>query len=226
MGFWDAFPAGRLLADVSLWSADLTRLGQEIARVDAHVDLYHIDVSDAHFIPGLLLFPDLLSAVRPLTRRPFNVHLMVDDPLPHIEDFANAGADMVTVHCENGSLVPRALRRLEELGLARGLALGLDAPLDLVAPHLEAIDLVLLMGTPLGVKGKGLSGGACGRVEHLRSMLRQRHLEDRVRIEADGGIRAATVPNLRKAGADLVVAGSLAFKSDDMAATMAWLRSL
>ncbi|MGE5222074.1 MAG: D-allulose-6-phosphate 3-epimerase, partial [Omnitrophica WOR_2 bacterium] len=95
------FPGERLLADASLWSADFTRLGDEIRRVDGYADLYHFDVSDAHFVPGLLFFPDLVAALRPLTRKPFHVHLMADNPLSLIDDFVNAGADRITIHYGN-----------------------------------------------------------------------------------------------------------------------------
>ncbi len=100
--FWSRFPRNRLLLEASLWSADFTQLGAEIKRVDSYVDSYHIDVADAHFVRGLLFFPDLVAALRPLTKRPFNVHLMTDNPLSLIDDFAEAGADLMTVHVENG----------------------------------------------------------------------------------------------------------------------------
>ncbi len=226
MDWWSRFPKDRLLTEASLWSADFTMLGAEIARVDRYVDLYHIDVSDAHFVPGLLFFPALVAALRPLTKRPFHVHLMTEDPLPLIDEFADAGADMITIHCENGSRVPAALERIGRRSLAAGLGLGLDVPLDHLAPSLEAISLVLLMGTPMGVKGKGLSPLAAQRIRSARGLLAAHGVEERVRIEADGGIRSQTVPMLRAAGAQVIVMGSLLFKSDDIARTMEWARSL
>lgn len=157
MDFWNRFPGNDLLAEASLWSADFTRLGAEIERVDAHVDLYHVDVCDAHFVPGLVFFPDLVAALRPLTKKPFHVHLMTENPLSLVDDFADAGADMITVHCENGSRVPAALERTARRELAAGLALGLDVPLESLVPSLPSINIVVLMGTPMGVKGKNLS---------------------------------------------------------------------
>ncbi len=226
MSFWSRFPDTSLLAEASLWSADFTRLGAEIERVDAHVDLYHIDVADAHFVPGLLFFPDLVAALRPLTKRPFHVHLMTDNPLSLIDDFADAGADMISVHAENGSHVPACLDKIARRGLAAGLALGLDVPLSSVIPSLESISILVLMGTPMGVKGKDLSRLATRRIMDARSLLAEQNAEKTVRIESDGGIRTNTVPALREAGAQLIVMGSLAFKSKDIAGTMSWVRSL
>ncbi len=226
MDFWNRFPKGRLLAECSLWSADFTRLAEEIARVDPYVDLYHIDVSDDHFVPGLLFFPDLVAALRSLTKRPFHVHLMVEKPLGLIDEFASAGADTISVHGEIGPLVPAALQRIHDRKLAAGIVLGLDVPLEYLLPNLDSIEIVVLMGTPMGVKGKEPSGLAVPRIKKLRSLLSEHGFADRVKIEADGGIRANTVPALRAAGADLVVMGSLAFKSDDLEKTFSWIRSL
>ncbi len=226
MDFWSRFPADTLLAEASLWSADITRLGAEIHRVDAHVDLYHVDVTDAHFVPGLLLFPDMVAALRPLTTKPFHVHLMTDNPLSLIDDFADAGADMITVHGENGSLVPAAVERIARRGLAAGLGLGLDVPVERIASSLPSISLVLLMGTPMGVKGKDLSPLAEQRVRATRALIREHGAEKTVRVESDGGIRTGTVPGLRAAGAQLIVMGSLVFKSEDIRRTMSWVRSL
>jgi ribulose-phosphate 3-epimerase len=226
MEFWSRFPSDHLLAEASLWSADFARLGAEIERVDPYVDLYHIDVCDAHFVPGLLLFPDMVAALRPLTKRPFHVHLMTEDPLSLIDDFADAGADMITVHCENGSRVPAALERTARRGLAAGLALGLEVPLESLAPNLPSISVVVLMGTPMGVKGKNLSPLATPRVRAIRALVKEHGMEKSVRVESDGGIRANTVPDLRAAGAQLIVMGSLAFKSDDIGSTMKWVKSL
>ncbi len=226
MDFWSRFPENGLLAEASLWSADFTKLGTEIERVDAHVDLYHIDVSDAHFVPGLLFFPDLVAALRPLTKRPFHVHLMTDNPLSLIDDFADAGADVISIHAENGPRVPAALERIGARGLAAGLVLGLDAPVASIAASLGSISVVVLMGTPMGVKGKDLSPLAARRIREARALLAEHGADKTVRIESDGGIRTNTVPALREAGAQLIVMGSMAFKSADIAGTMSWLRSL
>lgn len=219
-------PSHRFLVDVSLWSADLTALGDEVRRLAPFADLFHVDVSDAHFVPGLLLFPDLLAALKPLTHIPFHVHLMVEQPLDLLDDFIQAGADVLTVHYENGPVVSEAIRRIHEQQRAAGLAVGLDVGPEAVAPYLVDVDLVLMMGTPLGIKGLDLAPSACPRIEEMRSILRDLGQSERVKIGADGGIRHHTVPALRAAGADLVVPGSLVFNSPSVQDVFDWLWSL
>jgi len=223
---WQDLPSNRLLADVSLWSANLANLEGEIRRVDGYADLYHIDVSDAHFTRNLLFFPDLVAAVRPLTRKLFHVHLMVEKPLEHIDGFIQAGADIVSVHLENGSDVGQCLSRIRGLNRAAGLAVELDTDLASFVPFLDSIDMVLLMGTELGIKGTSASPNACPRLTAVKRMLVEKGCGERIKISADGGIRRESVPLLRRAGADIIVPGSLVFKSSDLAATFAWVRSL
>jgi ribulose-phosphate 3-epimerase len=226
VNFWDRFPDDRLLTEASLWSADFTRLGEEIKRIDAYVDLFHIDVSDAHFVPSLLFFPDLVAALRPLTKKPFHIHLMTENPLTLVDDFADAGADIITVHCENATRVPAVLEKIASRGLPAGLALGLDVPVETLAPNLSAISVIVVMGTPMGVKGRDLSTLAPQRIRAARALLKEHGAEKTVRVESDGGIRVSTVRDLRAAGAQLIVMGSLAFKNNDLAGTMRWVRSL
>ncbi len=215
----DGIGAG-LLADVSLWSADLANLAAEIERVDPFADSFHLDVADAHFVPGLLFFPDLVRALRPLTRRPFHVHLMVERPTTMIEDFIASGADVITVHAEVGeSEASEAIRLIRRAGCSAGLALRLDTPISAAEPYLDRIESLLLLGTRPGVKGQDLAPEACDR---LASAPRRAG----VRLIADGGIRAHTVPLLRRAGADVIVPGSLVFQSPNLEETFAWLRSL
>jgi ribulose-phosphate 3-epimerase len=224
MNFWNNFPPDRLLVDASLWSADLACLRDDIHRVDDYVDIYHFDVSDAHFTPGLLFFPDLIAAVRPLTRKPFHVHLMVTDPSSLIAVFAQAGTNLITVHAENAR-VAAPIEQILTLGLKAGLALCLETPIEQVKTYLKEINLVLLMGTALGVKGQGLSTLACQRILSMQSLLFDSGFAGKIKIAADGGIRQHTVPALRSAGADLIVAGSLIFKSEDLSKTITWLHS-
>jgi ribulose-phosphate 3-epimerase len=226
MNQWNDFPKDRLLAEISLWSADFTRFGAEIERIDPYADLYHIDVSDGHFVPGLLFFADLVAALRPLTQKKFHVHLMTTNPLAHVEDFIQAGANFITVHAENGPLAPAALQKIRQCGAGAGLCLGLDVAPESVLPYLELVDVVVMMGTPMGVKGVEPSKQAQTRMRAMRALIDQAGLKEQVKLMADGGIRNHTVPLLREAGADGVVMGSLAFKSSDLAETFRWLRSL
>jgi ribulose-phosphate 3-epimerase len=226
MSFWDAFPHNRLLIEASLWSADFTHFADEMRRMDPFADLYHIDASDGHFVPGLLFFPDLVAALRPLSSKPFHVHLMATDPLDLLPAFLEAGANLITVHAENGPLAPAALQAIHRAGAGAGLALGLDMPPEQILPYLEMLDLVVMMGTLIGVKGVDPSPYACQRLQRTRTLIASAGLQGRVKLVADGGIRRHTVPELRSAGADVVVAGSLVYKSTDLAETFAWLHGL
>ena len=225
MNFWTSWP-DRLLADVSLWSADLATLGAEIKRMEPYADLFHLDVADGHFVPELLFFPVLTEALRSWTNVPFHVHLMVEHPTTHIDAFAKAGANLITVHHEIGTEASTAIEQIHRCGLIPGLALQLETPPEVIVPYLGEVRLILLMGTRLGVKGQSLNPSTYMREQTVRQMIRDHGYEGQVKIEVDGGIREHTVPLIRKAGADLVVPGSLVFKSDHLAQTFQWLHAL
>ena len=222
-----SLPRDRMLAELSLWSADLTRLADDIARVEAHTDVFHIDVSDGHFTPAMLFFPDQVAAMRRLTKLPLHVHLMVTaDILPEqIAQFADAGADLISVHVELGEALSAAFDDIAARGVAAGLVLRVETPVATCLPWLDRISFLTLLGTAIGVKGQSLSDQACDRLREARRSLRQAGKEQVV-LAADGGIRPNTVPALREAGADTVVMGSLAFGAPDLAATMQWLHAL
>jgi ribulose-phosphate 3-epimerase len=220
-----ALPGGRLLAELSLWSADLLRLASEVARVDAHADIYHVDVADGHFSPALLFFPDLVAALRRGTERPIHVHLMTEDAilLDQVAQFADAGADLLSVHAENGNAAA-ALDLIEARGLAAGLVLQLHTPVAAAAAHLPRLRMLTLLGTRIGIKGQGLDPLAEPRLREARALVAGAGA--RVLLAADGGIREHTVPGLRAAGADTVVMGSLAFNDPDLPGRIAWIRAL
>ena len=211
----------RLLCDVSLWSADLANLAEGMARMEAFADSFHLDVADAHFVPGLLFFPDLVRALRPMTKKPFHVHLMVERPASLVEEFVDCGADVVTVHVESAE-AGAAIEAVRRAGRRAGLALRPDTTVADSLPYLDSIDTLLLLGTMPGVKGQDLLPSACERMAEAAALLGKHR--SRVRLVADGGIRVHTVPLLRRAGADVVVPGSLVFQSADLAETFAWLR--
>jgi len=222
---WQELPRTRLLADVSLWSADLANLAAAIERIEPFADSFHLDVCDAHFAPSMLFFPDLVRALRPLTRRPFHVHLMVERPTALIAEFVASGADLITIHAEVGEFeASAAIQAVLHAGRLAGLALRVDTPVAASAPYLDRIDALLLLGTEIGVKGQDLAPEACSRLAGAASMLGARRA--RVRLIADGGIRSHTVPLLRRAGADVIVPGSLVFQSQNLVETFSWLRAL
>ena len=218
---WSELPIDRLLVDVSLWSADLANLESAIRRMAQWADSFHLDAADGHFVRSLLFFPDLIRALRPHTAAPFHVHLMADRPSELAGEFLAAGADLLTVHVENGE--PEAGRAIEQAlrrGRGAGVALQLETPVGAAAPYLDSVELIILLGTAVGVKGCDLAPTACDRLREARALLGGR----RVRLVADGGIRRHTVPRLHAAGANAVVPGSLVFQSTDLTSTFAWLR--
>lgn len=225
-GWFDALPSDRLLAEFSLWSADLVRMADDIDRVDPFVDLYHIDVADGHFSPAFLMFPDLVAAVRRLTAKPLHVHLMATDDIliDQIDQFADAGVDLITLHVEIAD-VHTAIDHVEARGLIPGLVLQLETPVAAAAPYLDRVRLLTLLGTAIGVKGQGLAPQALDRLREASGLIAARSSADRLILAADGAIRQHTVPDLRKAGAETIVMGSLAFGAPDLAATIAWVHA-
>ena len=220
----DKLPTNRLLVEVSLWSAGLTRLAEDIQRIKPYADLLHIDVADGHFAPALLFFPDLVARIREQTALPIHVHLMVTDNilLSQIHQFGEAGADVISIHVENSSVAAKALDSIEAAGLASGMVLCVETPVSAITPYLDLLRFVTLLGTAIGVKGKGLRLEATARLKEARALIGSR----RIVLAADGGIREHTVPLLRTAGADSIVAGSLVFQADNLADRIHWLHEL
>jgi ribulose-phosphate 3-epimerase len=220
-------PRDRLLAEFSLWSADLVRMADDIARIDPFVDIYHADVSDGHFSSALLLFPDVIAQIRPLTDTPIHVHLMASDGilLDQIDQFAEAGADIVSIHAENSN-VEAGLERISSRGIAAGLVLQLHTPIEAAAAFLDRIAMLTLLGTKIGIKGVGLDPAAEARLVLAREMIGHSTGRGRTLLAADGGIREHTVPGLRRVGAQTIVMGSLAFGAQDLAARMNWVHAL
>jgi ribulose-phosphate 3-epimerase len=221
-----SLPSDRLLSEISLWSADLGQLSSEIARIDCFADIYHIDVADGHFSSDLLFFPDLVATVRRHTQTPLHVHLMVTDDIlaSQIERFAGAGADLVSIHAENRN-IDDALNLIEHLEIASGLVLQLHTPIAAVAPYLNRIQVLTLLGTRIGIKGQGLDPAAESRMREAQSLLKASNHAHRVILAADGGIREQTVPALRRAGADSIVMGSLAFGAENLTERMTWVHT-
>jgi ribulose-phosphate 3-epimerase len=219
-------PRTRLLAEYSMWSADLIRLADDLARITPHADILHVDVADGHFAPALLFFPDLVARLRDQTALPIHVHLMVADAvlLAQIDQFAEAGADLISLHVENAAVAGAALDRIADHGLKSGMVLRVETPVARAAPWLGRLDMLTLLGTAIGVKGQGLDPTATARLQQAGTLIAA--TGRRIVLAADGGIRDTTVPLLRQAGAETVVMGSLAFGAPDLAERMRWLHAL
>lgn len=219
-------PTDRLIAEYSMWSADLIRLAEDVVRIDGHADILHIDVADGHFAPALLFFPDLVAKLRGATDIPIHVHLMVADAVlvSQVEQFADTGADLISIHAENTSVANEALAVIKARKLASGIVLRVETPVAACKPYLDRVDFLTLLGTAIGVKGQGLDPAATDRLLEAKSLIWDSGR--RIVLAADGGIREHTVPELRNAGAETVVMGSLAFGAEDLAERMRWLHSL
>lgn len=226
-GWFDRLPIDRPIAEFSTWSADALKLGDELERIKPYADLLHVDVADGHFAPAFLFFPDQVARMRSVSSAPMHVHLMVapEIVLAQIDQFAEAGADVITVHAESPNAAA-AIGRIRGHGLIPGLVLKVETPVAVLEPLIDDIQFVTLLGTAIGVKGKGLHEQALNRLQEARALIARRAPGRRVVLVADGGIRHETVPKLRNAGADAVVLGSLAFGDPDLAARMQWLAGL
>lgn len=226
-GWFDRLAHGRCLAEFSMWSADLCNLAGDLARIAPHADMLHIDVADGVFAPAMLFFPDLLAAMRARSDVPIHVHLMIDDAilLKQVEQFADAGADLISIHAENANAAA-AVAVIRARGLLAGAVLRVESPLEIAAPLLGGLSMVTLLGTAIGVKGQGLSETAPGRIAAMRRMVAAADDGMRRIVAADGGIRENTVPRLVQSGAQTVVLGSLAFGASDLGQRIAWLHGL
>lgn len=212
-----------LKCSTSLWSADLGNLAAEIRRVEPFSERFHLDVADGHYTPTLLFFPDLVKALRPQTRKPFEVHLMAADPLAWIAPFAEAGAD-VFIFCFDAVPDPGAvLKAIKARGKEAGVSLLITEDLDLLEPYWAQLDVLTIVGTAMGIKGASMDAGVPDKIRRARHLIAQRGLS--TLIQADGGIRRETVPLLAAAGADYIVPGSLMFKEDPPAMRQ-WLATL
>ena len=223
-GWLEQLPSNRLLAEMSLWSADLGRLEADTLRVEPYTDIFHIDVADGHFSPALLFFPDLAARVRRVTAKPFHVHLMVADAVleSQIAQFAEAGADLISVHAENANAMA-GIKAIHAAGVRAGIVLQLHTAVEAARYFLDHIDMLTLLGTRIGVKGQELAPEAEARLRQARALTAAHGGGKRIVVAADGGIREHTVPGLRHAGAETIVMGSLAFGAEDLAARMNWV---
>ena len=224
----DDLPSGRVIAEFSVWSGDLLRLRDELIRIEPYADVLHVDVADGHFGPALLFFPDLVAAIRQATSLPIHVHLMAADNvlLSQIDQFAEAGGNLISIHLENAAVADAALDRLQAKGVAAGMVAMVETPIADVSRFLPRLRFLTLLGTAVGVKGQGLESTACDRLREAKRMIAESRAERRIVLAADGGIREHTVRDLRAAGAESLVLGSLAFRAPDLASRIAWLRAI
>ena len=213
-----------LMIAPSILSADFARLGEEVSEVVRQgADVIHVDVMDGHFVPNITIGPLVVKAVRKITKHPLDVHLMISNPDQYIEDFAEAGADWITVHVETCRHLHRTIHKIKEMGKKAGAVLNPATSLTSLDYILPDLDLVMLMSVNPGFGGQIFISNTVDKIRRLKQMIDAKELANL--IEVDGGINEKTICDVSEAGADIFVAGSAIFGNGDYKKTIKKLKA-
>jgi len=198
----------------SILSADFARLGEQVAEATkAGADYIHIDVMDGHFVPNITIGAPVVASLRSWTHLPLDVHLMIEQPEKYIPQFANSGANIITVHVEACSHLHRTIQLVKELGVRAGVALNPASSLSLIEEIMPRVDLIVIMSVNPGFGGQAFIPETLGKISRLRSMLNSRKLA--TELEVDGGITINNAPQIVKAGGDVLAIGASVFKAKE-----------
>lgn len=209
----------------SLLSCDFAKMGEEIVRMDkAGADYMHLDVMDGAFVPNITFGAPVIKAVRSLTDVPFDVHLMIDNPYNYIDDFVNAGADIITFHVEAKSDIKATIDKINNANVKAGLVIKPNTPASAVFPYLKNIYMVLIMTVEPGFGGQSFMADMMPKVAEIKAEAEKQGTE--IVIEADGGINDKTIAQCAKAGIDICVSGTGVFKADDAKQAIADLKAI
>ncbi|MBX9749353.1 MAG: ribulose-phosphate 3-epimerase [Roseococcus sp.] len=207
----------------SLLAADFTRLGEELRAIEsAGADWLHLDIMDGHFVPNISFGPGLVKALRPHSKMPFDVHLMIAPADPYLAAFAEAGADIISLHPEAGPHLHRSLQTIRALGKKAGVVLNPATPVDSLAHVLDLTDLILVMSVNPGFGGQSFLSSQLTKITTLRRMITESGRD--IALQVDGGVTVKTAPDCIAAGADVLVAGTAVFGAPDYAAAITGLR--
>ncbi|NDG48742.1 MAG: ribulose-phosphate 3-epimerase [Rhodospirillales bacterium] len=207
----------------SLLAADFSRLAEELRAIEAAgADWLHLDIMDGHFVPNISFGPGLIKALRPHTKMPFDVHLMITPADPYLEAFAQAGADIISVHPEAGPHLHRSLQTIRALGKKCGVVLNPATPISSIEAVLDLVDLIMVMTVNPGFGGQSFIMSQLPKIAALRRMIDATGRD--IALEIDGGVTAATAPHCLEAGADTLVAGTAIFGAADYASAIATLK--
>lgn len=206
----------------SVLAADFSKLGEQLRAAEAGgADWLHLDVMDGHFVPNISFGPPVIEAIRPLTKLPFDVHLMIEDPDRYLEAFRASGADRITVHQETCRHLHRTVARIRELGASPGICINPATPVSVLAPIVDQVDLILVMSVNPGFGGQKFIAGSYDKLRQVRALTSRQDLH----IQIDGGIDASNIHSCVDAGANTFVAGTSVFRAPDVAAAVRRLRS-